>query len=138
MIEYRHEISDEDGYKQYNDFIIHEYLKDILADDYYKVGSKEFTKKDLCEELYKKNFYDKYDKDANSMVYSKYIDNQKFKDKAYFIYSIIDYEKYKKFVEKNQNIENPNELTVTYNIIDSDNTKVLMYNISIVDISFVF
>lgn len=138
MIEFRHEISNEEGYKQYNDFIIHEDLKDILADDYYLVGSKEFAKNDLCKKLYKENFYDKYDKDANSMVYSKYIDNEKFQDKAKFIYSIIDLDKYKKFVQENENIENPNDLTITYNIIDSANTKVLMYNINIVDISFVF
>ncbi len=138
MIEYQHEISNTDGYKQFNSFSIHEELKDILADEYYLVGSKDFNKQTLCEELYKKNFYDKYDKDANSMVYSKYIDNQKFKDKALFIYSIIDFEKYKKFVKENGNIENPNDLTITYNIIDSDNTKVLIYSLSIVDISFVF
>jgi len=138
VIKKTYEISNEKGYKQYNDFIIHEDLKDILSKDYYLVGSSEFTKKSLCDELYKKNFYDKYDKDTNAMVYSKYIDNKKFQEKAKFIYSVIDYEKYKKFVQKNENIQNPNNLTITYNIIDSDNTKVLIYNLSIVDISFVF
>jgi len=138
MIESKHEISNENGYIRYNNFVINEGLKDIIADDYYLYGSKEFTKAKSCEELYKKNFYDKYDKDANQLVYSKYINNENFRDKAYFIYSIIDYEKYKEFVEKNETIDNPNELTITYNILDSDNTKVLIYNINIVDISFVF
>ena len=138
MIESKHEISNEDGYKKYSNFIISEELKSILSDDYYLYGSKQFSKDDLCEELYKINFHDKYDKDSNQLIYSKYINNEKFKDKAYFIYSIIDYVKYKKFVEENENIENPNDLTITYNIIDSDNTKVLIYNINIIDISFVF
>jgi len=138
MIETKHEISNEDGYKRYSNFIINDKLKEIIADDYYLYGSSDFNKTNLCEQLYKLNFYDKYDKDTNSVVYSQYIDNQKFQDKAKFIYSIIDYEKYKKFVENNENVENPNELTITYNILDSDNTKVLMYNINIVDISFVF
>jgi len=138
MIESKHEISNEDGYKKYNNFIISEELKSIISDDYYLYGSEKFAKNNLCEELYKLNFYDKYDEDANQLVYSKYINNEKFKEKAFFIYSIIDFNKYKKFVEENENIENPNDLTITYNIIDSDNTKVLIYNISIVDISFVF
>lgn len=138
MIEYTHEISNEDGYKKFNNFIISEGLKEILRDDYFLFGSDEFTKKELCESLYKKNFYDKYDQDANSLIYSKYINNKSFKDKALFIYSIIDNEKYIKFVESNENIENPNNYTITYNIIDSDNTKVLIYNLNIVDISFVF
>lgn len=138
MIEYTHEISNKDGYKQFNNFIFKEELKDILRDDYFLFGSNEFKNQELCEELYKKNFYDKYDKDANSLIYSKYINNQKFKDKALFIYSIIDFEKYKKFVEKNEDIENPNDYTIKFSIIDSQNTKVLIYNLNLVDISFVF
>lgn len=138
MIESKHEISNENGYIRYNNFIIDETIKNIISDDYYLYGSDEYTKNNLCEKLYKTNFYDKYDKDANQLIYSKYIDNEKFKNKAFFIYSIIDYEKYKKFVKENETIENPNDLTITYNIIDSDNTKVLIYNINIVDISFVF
>ena len=138
MIESKHEISNDDGYKRYSNFIINEKLKNIIADDNYSYGSSDFNKTDLCEELYKINFYDKYDEDANGLVYSKYINNKQFKEKAFFIYSIIDFEKYKKFVQENENIENPNDLTITYNILDSDNTKVLIYNINIVDISFVF
>jgi len=138
MIESKYEISNEDGYKKYSNFIIHEDLKDILSNDYESYGSSSFNKTELCESFYKQNFYEKYDKDANQLVYSKYINNEQFKNKAHFIYSIIDFDKYKQFVEKNENIKNPNELTITYNIIDSDNTKVLIYSISIVDISFVF
>jgi len=138
MIESKYEISNEDGYIKYNNFIVSDGLKDILSNDYEMYGSSLFNKEELCEKLYKLNFYDKYDEDANELVYSKYINNQQFKNKAHFIYSIIDYEKYKKFVAENENIENPNDLTITYNILDSDNTKVLMYSISIVDISFVF
>ncbi|MGB7401502.1 MAG: hypothetical protein WA916_02935 [Arcobacter sp.] len=41
-------------------------------------------------------------------------------------------------MENHQEIENPNDLTIKYSVIDSDNTKVLMYNISIADIAFVF
>jgi len=138
MIESKYEISNEDGYIKYSNFIVSDGLKDILASDYETYGSSLFNKEELCEKLYKLNFYDKYDEGANELVYSKYINNQQFKNKAHFIYSIIDYEKYRKFVEKNENIENPNDLTITYNILDSDNTKVLLYAISIVDISFVF
>ncbi len=138
MIESKYEISNEDGYIKYNNFIVSDGLKDILSNDYEMYGSSLFNKEELCEKLYKLNFYDKYDEDANELVYSKYINNQQFKNKAHFIYSIIDYEKYKKFVAENENIENPNDLTITYNILDSDNTKVLMYSISIIDISFVF
>lgn len=138
MYEYTHEISNKEGYKQFNHFNIHEDLKELLADDYYLVGSTKEFKQKLCDDLYQLNFYDKYNKDANALVYSKYIDNEKFQDKSKFIYAIIDYDKYKKFVEKNPNIENPNDLTITYSIIDSDRTKVLIYAISIVDIAFVF
>jgi len=138
MIESKYEISNEDGYIKYNNFIVSDGLKYILSNDYEMYGSSLFNKEELCEKLYKLNFYDKYDEDANELVYSRYINNQQFKNKAHFIYSIIDYEKYKKFVAENENIENPNDLTITYNILDSDNTKVLMYSISIIDISFVF
>jgi len=138
MIESKYEISNENGYIKYSNFIVSDGLKEILSNDYETYGSSSFNKEELCEKLYKLNFYDKYDEGANELVYSKYINNLQFKNKAHFIYSIIDYEKYIKFVEKNENIENPNDLTITYNILDSDNTKVLMYSISIVDISFVF
>ncbi len=138
MIESKYEISNENGYIKYSNFIVSDGLKEILSNDYETYGSSSFNKEELCEKLYKLNFYDKYDEGANELVYSKYINNLQFKNKAHFIYSIIDYKKYRKFVEENENIENPNDLTITYNILDSDNTKVLMYSISIVDISFVF
>jgi uncharacterized short protein YbdD (DUF466 family) len=67
-----------------------------------------------------------------------YINNEKFKEKAKFIYSVIDYDKYVKFVEDNQTIENPNELIISYSVVDSDGVKVNVYNIGITDISFVF
>ena len=88
--------------------------------------------------MYKKNFYDKYDRVVYKEVYEKYIDNEKFKEKAKFVYSIIDYDKYVKFVEENESIENPNELTITYSVVDSDGVKVIVYNLAITDIAFVF
>ncbi|MEZ4692984.1 MAG: hypothetical protein R2837_03030 [Aliarcobacter sp.] len=88
--------------------------------------------------MYKKNFYDKYDVEIYKDVYEKYINNEKFKQKAKFIYSIIDYDKYVDFVEKNQTIENPNELTISYSVVDSDGVKINIYNIAISDIAFVF
>lgn len=88
--------------------------------------------------MYKKNFYDKYDRVTYKEVYEKYIDNEKFKEKAKFVYSIIDYDKFVKFVEENESIENPNELTITYSVVDSDGVKVIVYNLLITDIAFVF
>ena len=35
-------------------------------------------------------------------------------------------------------IENPNELIIPYNVVDSDGVKINIYNISIADIAFVF
>lgn len=138
MIEYTHELSNEDGYRRYSNFQISETLKDILFEDYYLYGSTTFNKMELVEELYKKNFYDKYDKESQAEIFKLYIDNQAFKDKAQFVYSMIDYDKYTKFVKENENIENPNDYTITYNIVDSDGVKVTMFNISIADIAFVF
>lgn len=131
-------ISDENGYKKYNLFEISEGLQDIIADDYLTYASKDFKKDSYCELMYKKNFYDKYDRDAYKEVYEKYIDNEKFKEKAKFVYSIIDYDKFVKFVEENESIENPNELTITYSVVDSDGVKVIVYNLLITDIAFVF
>lgn len=131
-------ISDEDGYKKYNLFEIQEDLIAIIADDYLSYASKDFKKESYCELMYKKNFYDKYDRDKYKEVYEKYIDNEKFKDKAKFVYSIIDYDKYVKFVELNETIENPNELIISYSVVDSDGVKVNFYNIGIRDIAFVF
>ncbi len=88
--------------------------------------------------MYKKNFYDKYDETTYKDVYERYINNEKFKEKAKFIYSVIDYDKYVKFVELNETIENPNDLTISYSVVDSDGVKVEIYNIGITDIAFVF
>jgi hypothetical protein len=43
-----------------------------------------------------------------------------------------------KFVEDNETIENPNELIISYSVVDSDGVKVNIYNIGITDIAFVF
>ena len=131
-------ISDEDGYKKYNLFEIHEDLEPIIADDYLDFSSENFKKAAYCELMYKKNFYDKYDETTYKEVYERYINNEKFKEKAKFIYSVIDYDKYVKFAEENQTIENPNELIISYNVVDSDGVKINIYNISISDIAFVF
>ncbi len=131
-------ISDENGYKKYNLFETAEGLQDIIADDYLTYASENFKKDSYCELMYKKNFYDKYDRVVYKEVYEKYIDNEKFKEKAKFVYSIIDYDKYVKFVEENESIENPNELTITYSVVDSDGVKVIVYNLAITDIAFVF
>ena len=131
-------ISDENGYKKYNLFEIHEDLEPIIADDYLTYASDNFKKASYCELMYKKNFYDKYDETTYKEVYERYINNEKFKEKAKFIYSVIDYDKYVKFVEDNQTIENPNELIISYSVVDSDGVKVNVYNIGITDISFVF
>jgi ribulose kinase len=131
-------ISDENGYKKYNLFEIHEDLEPIIVDDYLTYASDNFKKASYCELMYKKNFYDKYDETSYKEVYERYINNEKFKEKAKFIYSVIDYDKYVKFVEDNQTIENPNELIISYSVVDSDGVKVNVYNIGITDISFVF
>ena len=55
-----------------------------------------------------------------------------------FIYSVIDFDRYKEFALANYTIENPNELTLNYSILDSTGVKIDIYNLSIVDISFVF
>lgn len=139
MIEKTELISvDENGYKKFNHFEISEGLKDILADDYYLYKSDKFSKNDLVEELYKKNFINKYDRQTQKEIFDLYIDNEKFKEKAQFIYSIIDFNKYSKFVKSHPELDNANELTVKYSILDSQGVKVQIYYISIVDISFVF
>lgn len=139
MIEKTELISvDKTGYKKFNHFEISEGLKDILADDYYLYNSDKFSKNDLVEELYKKNFINKYDRQTQKEIFDLYIDNEKFKEKAQFIYSIIDFNKYSKFVKSNLELDNANELTVKYSILDSQGVKVQIYYISIVDISFVF
>ena len=138
MIKTTAEISNEKGYKKYNLFEIHEDLEPIIADDYLAYSSTNFKKDSYCELMYKKNFYDKYDENTNKEIYERFINNEKFKEKAKFIYSVIDYEKYVKFVEANPTIKNPNELIISYSVVDSEGVKVNIYNIGIVDISFVF
>lgn len=138
MIKTTHEISNEDGYIKYNLFEIHPDLEAIIAEDYHTYQTDKFTKDAYCELMYKKNFYDKYDRETYKEVYEKYIDDDKFKQKALFVYSIIDYDKFQQFVELNPEIQNPNELTITYSILDNSGVKVQLYTISISDIVFVF
>ncbi|AXH12719.1 hypothetical protein [Halarcobacter bivalviorum] len=138
MIKTTNEISTEDGYSRYNFFEIHPDLEAIIHKDYQKYGTKDFDRDEYCEEMYKQNFYDKYDEVAYKEVYERYINNQNFKDKAKFIYSIIDFDKYKEFVALNETIENPAELIISYSILDNSGVKVNIYNISISDIAFVF
>ncbi|PLY09127.1 MAG: hypothetical protein C0626_08950 [Arcobacter sp.] len=138
MIEKKYLIEEDNGYARFNLFEISDELEEILTDDYYTYNSKDFTKSEFVENLYKSNFTEKYDKDTQSEIFDLYINNEKFKEKVFFIYSVIDKDKYRNFVEKYSEIENPDDITIKYSVIDSDNTKVLMYNISIADIAFVF
>jgi len=138
MIEKKQELSNEQGYKKYSYFKISDALKNLLKDEYFLYNTKTFDKQDELEALYKKNFYDKYDKNANSMVYEKYINNESFKNKALFIYAVIDYNKYSDFVKNNEEIKNPNDYTLEYSILDSTDVKINVYNLNILDISFVF
>jgi hypothetical protein len=92
----------------------------------------------LVEELYKTNFIDKYDEVTQKEVFDLYINNEEFKKKAQFVYSIIDRDKYINFVNKNSELENPNDLIIKYFILDSSGVKVQIYHISIIDVSFVF
>lgn len=138
MVEKKYEISNENNYKKYNNFIISKDLEKLLRKDYYLYSSKEFNLNEKIENLYKKNFNDKYDLASNSLVYEKYINNESFKNKALFIYSMIDENKYEEFVKNNAKLENPNDFTLEYSIIDSEGTKVNVYNLNIKDISFVY
>lgn len=138
MIKTTHEISNENGYIKYNFFEIHPDLEAIISEDYHTYGTDKYTKQEYCDAMYKKNFYDKYDESLYKEVYDKYINNEKFKEKAMFVYSVIDCDRYKQFVELNPEIENPNELTITYSILDSSGVKVQIYNLAISDIAFVF
>ncbi|NQY54503.1 MAG: hypothetical protein HRT42_13140, partial [Campylobacteraceae bacterium] len=54
------------------------------------------------------------------------------------IYSMIDENKYEEFAKNNEKLENPNDFTLEYSIIDSEGTKVNVYNLNIKDISFVY
>ena len=138
MLEKTYFLEENNGYKKYNHFEISSELESILSDDYYLYDSKEFDKSNLVEELYENNFINKYDKDTQKEIFELYINNEQFKQKAKFVYSIIDYEKYAKFVLENKELENPNELTIKYSILDSQGVKVQIYFINIIDISFVF
>jgi transposase len=138
MIENTNLISDIDGYKKYNYFEISDELENILSADYNKYNKDSSLKQDFIDDLYKINFEDKYNKEENKEIFQLYIDNQEFKDKTKFIYSIIDYDKYASFVSNNKELDNPGKLTIKYSIKDSDGVKVQIYHISIVDISFVF
>jgi len=138
VIQKTHLIEDDNGYKKYNYFEISKGLKEILAKDYHLYNSSEFENSDLVENLYKTNFIDKYDEVTQKEVFDLYINNEEFKKKAQFIYSIIDNDKYIKFVNENSEIANPNELTIKYSILDSSGVKVQIYHVSIIDISFVF
>lgn len=138
MIENTNLISDIDGYKKFNHFEISDNLKVILSDDYNKFDKDSNTKQVFVNDLYKKNFEEKYDREENKDIFKLYIDNKQFKDKAQFIYSVVDYDKYAQFVAENPNLDNPGDLTIKYSILDSDGVKVQIYYISIIDISFVF
>lgn len=138
MIEHTNLISQEDEYKRFNHFEISKELEQILAEDYFTYNTDDFNKKDLIKDLYKKNFEDKYSRDSQQEIFKLYIDNEQFKQKAQFIYSVIDIEKYINFVNNNKEIKNPNNLTIKYSILDSDAVKVQIYYLNIIDISFVF
>ncbi len=138
MIEKRYELSDENGYKKYSHFLISPALEELLNEDYELYNSSSFSKANELEAMYKKNFNDKYDEVANAAVFEKFINNEAFKNKALFIYNLINEEKYRKFALKNENLTNPNDYSCEYNIIDSDDVKINVYNLNIVDISFVF
>ncbi len=139
MIEKKYLISeDKDGYCRFNHFEISEKLESILNDDFFTYATKDFKNSQYVNLLYKNNFLDKYDIEKQAEVFHLYINNEKFKEKVFFIYSMINESKYKQFVNEEKEIENPNDLTIKYSVIDSENTKVLMYNISIADIAFVF
>ena len=81
MIRTTAEISNENGYKKYNLFEIHENLESIIAEDYLTYASENFKKAAYCELMYKKNFYDKYDETTYKEVYERYINNEKARKK---------------------------------------------------------
>lgn len=137
MIEYTYEIENNDEYKKFSYFEISDNLKELLDANYYKY-SVDIDKMDNAIKLYDKNFTNKYDRQTQSEIFQLYIDNQAFKEKVIFIYNVIDEKKYKNFVENNSEINNPNDMWIKYSTIDSEGTKVLIYNITLQDISFVF
>lgn len=138
MIEKQYLLSDEDGYKRYNLFEIDESLEALLSDDYYLFDTKEFEKIEEVNALYEQNFINNYDRETHTEIFNLYIDNESFQNKVKFIYSIIDSKKYAKFANENPEIDNPNEMTIKYSILDSEGVKVQIYYIGITDISFAF
>lgn len=138
MIEHTNLISEENGYKSFNFFQIDDSLKELLFEDYYNYKTEQYNKQELVDNLYNTNFTNKYDPVAHKQIFDLYIDNEKFIDKAKFIYSVIDANKYTQFAQQNQEIENPDEMTITYSVIDSVGVKVQIYRITIEDIAFLF
>ncbi len=137
MIRKQHLIEDKNNYKKYNYFEISENLEELLADDYYLYDSSDYDS-DIPEQLYKKNFLDKYDREKDKQIYTLYIDDKKFEKKVKFIYSVIDYKKYIKFVAQNMEIDDPSSYFINYSILDSEGVKVQVFNINITEIAFVF
>ena len=138
MIEKTYALDSNDTYKRFNHFEISKELEEILFDDYYLYNTNEFTKEKLLDDLYKINFLDKYNRETQKEIFEQYIDNEQFMKKTKFVYAMIDFDKYSKFVLNNPELENPKNLTIKYSILDSDGVKVQIYFISIIDISFVF
>lgn len=137
MIRKQHLIEDKNNYKKYNYFEISENLEELLADDYYLYDSSDYDS-NIPEQLYKKNFLDKYDREKDKQIYTLYIDDKKFEKKVKFIYSVIDYKKYIKFVAQNMEIDDPSSYFINYSILDSEGVKVQVFNINITEIAFVF
>jgi len=137
MIRKQHLIEDKNNYKKYNYFEISENLEELLTDDYYLYDSSDYDS-DIPEQLYKKNFLDKYDREKDKQIYTLYIDDEKFEKKVKFIYSVIDYKKYIKFVAQNMEIDDPSSYFINYSILDSEGVKVQVFNINITEIAFVF
>ncbi|WP_321314638.1 hypothetical protein [Halarcobacter sp.] len=137
MIRKQHLIEDKNNYKKYNYFEISENLEELLADDYYLYDSSDYDS-DIPEQLYKKNFLDKYDREKDKQIYTLYIDDKKFEKKVKFIYSVINYKKYIKFVAQNMEIDDPSSYFINYSILDSEGVKVQVFNINITEIAFVF
>ncbi|RXJ60695.1 hypothetical protein [Candidatus Marinarcus aquaticus] len=138
MIEYTHKANEENDYITYNHFLIDDGLVPILYDDYYMYNTDKSDKKEIAQKLYDDNFVNKYDPVEHKQIFDLYINNESFMNKAKFIYSVVDVERYKTFVEQNPSIEEPNKYTLTYSVTDSKGVKVTMYHISITDIAFVF
>lgn len=138
MIEYTHKAKEENDYTTYNHFLIDDGLIPLMYDDYYMYNTDKSDKKEIAERLYKENFINKYDPQEHKQIFDLYINNESFKNKAMFIYSVIDPVRYEAFVQENPTVEEPNKYTITYSVIDSTGVKVTMYHLSLTEISFVF